>query len=106
MDRWQGQFTSALTHYSGGSQESGRSQLRLLAVRLTRSSQDISHDEAVGVAYLKDPMVKQVGSLRGISDMLDGVNNQSVFIYDISPLVLRANTSYVLITLVGPQTFL
>jgi len=35
-------------------------------------SQDISHDEAVGVAYLKDPMVKQVGSLRGISDMLDG----------------------------------
>ncbi|OAX40215.1 alpha/beta-hydrolase [Rhizopogon vinicolor AM-OR11-026] len=36
------------------------------------NSQDISHDEAVGVAYMKDPMVKPVGSLRGISDMLDG----------------------------------
>ncbi|KAG0708630.1 alpha beta-hydrolase [Suillus ampliporus] len=34
--------------------------------------QDLSHDGAVGDAYSKDPMVKQVGSLRGVSDMLDG----------------------------------
>ncbi|KAI6145529.1 alpha beta-hydrolase [Pisolithus tinctorius] len=34
--------------------------------------QDISHDDAVNEAYLKDPLVKQMGSLKGISDMLDG----------------------------------
>ncbi|KAH7883270.1 Alpha/Beta hydrolase protein [Phlebopus sp. FC_14] len=33
---------------------------------------DISHDQALNEAYLKDPLVKQIGSLRGLSDMLDG----------------------------------
>ncbi|KAG1758353.1 alpha beta-hydrolase [Suillus occidentalis] len=48
----------------------------LLAPWLTIPSgvkgQDLSHDKAVGEEYAKDPMVKQIGSLRGVSDMLDG----------------------------------
>lgn len=51
-------------------------------------------------------MVKQVGTLRGIGDMLDGVNNQFIFLHVISPLVLRASISYALNTLVGLQAFL
>ncbi|KAG6857746.1 hypothetical protein H0H87_004162 [Tephrocybe sp. NHM501043] len=31
---------------------------------------DLSHDPAVNDAYLKDPLVKQFGSLRGLKDML------------------------------------
>ncbi|EIW80281.1 alpha beta-hydrolase [Coniophora puteana RWD-64-598 SS2] len=34
--------------------------------------QALSHDPEVGKAFMKDPFVKQTGSLRGISDMLDG----------------------------------
>ncbi|KAF9243221.1 alpha beta-hydrolase [Melanogaster broomeanus] len=33
---------------------------------------DLSHDDSVNQAYLKDPLIKQIGSLRGLSDMLDG----------------------------------
>ncbi|KAI9568851.1 alpha beta-hydrolase [Boletus coccyginus] len=33
---------------------------------------DICHDDAVKEAYLKDPLIKLYGSLRGLSDMLDG----------------------------------
>lgn len=43
-----------------------------LTIPATVNPKDISHDEAVNEAYLKDPLVKQMGSLRGISDMLDG----------------------------------
>ncbi|TFK74689.1 alpha/beta-hydrolase [Pluteus cervinus] len=32
---------------------------------------ELAHDPAVGEAYLKDPLVKQSGSLRGIADMLN-----------------------------------
>ncbi|KAI6015590.1 alpha beta-hydrolase [Pisolithus marmoratus] len=39
------------------------------------NAKDLSHDQAVNEAYLKDPLVKQVGSLKGISDMLDGGEN-------------------------------
>ncbi|KAI6046316.1 alpha beta-hydrolase [Pisolithus marmoratus] len=39
------------------------------------NAKDLSHDQAVDEAYLKDPLVKQVGSLKGISDMLDGGEN-------------------------------
>lgn len=74
--------------------------------RLTVFSQNLSHDKTVGEEYAKDPMVKQIGSLRGVSDMLDGVDNQSVFLFDVSPLVLRASISCIRITLVGPQTSL
>ncbi|KAH6914033.1 Alpha/Beta hydrolase protein [Coprinopsis sp. MPI-PUGE-AT-0042] len=31
---------------------------------------DLSHDPAVGAAYVKDPLVKMSGSLKGVSDML------------------------------------
>ncbi|KAI6104891.1 alpha beta-hydrolase [Pisolithus croceorrhizus] len=43
-----------------------------LTIPAAVNHKDISHDEAVNEAYLKDPLVKQLGSLRGISDMLDG----------------------------------
>jgi hypothetical protein len=66
----------------------------------------LSHDKTIGEEYAKDPLVKQIGSLRGVSDMLDGVINYSVFLFDVSPLVLRASTSCTPITLVGPQTSL
>ncbi|KAG9312173.1 alpha beta-hydrolase [Chiua virens] len=33
---------------------------------------ELSHDSAVGEAYLKDPLIKLSGSLRGLSDMLSG----------------------------------
>ncbi|KAH0829108.1 alpha beta-hydrolase [Lanmaoa asiatica] len=36
------------------------------------NAKEISHDDAVNEAYLKDPLIKQYGSLRGLSDMLDG----------------------------------
>lgn len=39
------------------------------------NSKDLSHDQAVNEAYTKDPYVKFVGSLKGISDMLDGGEN-------------------------------
>ncbi|CAA7258986.1 unnamed protein product [Cyclocybe aegerita] len=32
--------------------------------------QDLSHDKEVGAAYLKDPLVREQGSLKGIHDML------------------------------------
>ncbi|KAH7928716.1 alpha/beta-hydrolase [Leucogyrophana mollusca] len=35
-------------------------------------AQDISHDPAVNEAYMKDPLIKQIGTLRGVSSMLDG----------------------------------
>lgn len=35
-------------------------------------AEDLTHDQAVNEAYLKDPLVKQQGTLKGISDMLDG----------------------------------
>jgi hypothetical protein len=35
--------------------------------------QDLCHDSEVNAAYLKDPLVKQQGSLKGISDMLSKV---------------------------------
>jgi hypothetical protein len=38
-----------------------------------RFLQDISHDPAVNEAYTKDPLVKFIGTLRGVSDMLSGV---------------------------------
>jgi len=34
-------------------------------------AEDISHDKEVAAQYIADPLVKQYGSLRGISDMLD-----------------------------------
>ncbi|KAG2358101.1 Alpha/Beta hydrolase protein [Suillus spraguei] len=34
--------------------------------------QDLSHDQTVGEECAKDPLIKQIGSLRGVSDMLDG----------------------------------
>ncbi|KIJ65994.1 hypothetical protein HYDPIDRAFT_110115 [Hydnomerulius pinastri MD-312] len=43
-----------------------------LTIPAAVNHKDISHDDVVNQAYLKDPLVKQVGSLRGISDMLDG----------------------------------
>ena len=36
---------------------------------------EISRDPAVGEAYLKDPLVKQVGTLRCITDMFDRVSD-------------------------------
>ncbi|KAF8421550.1 Alpha/Beta hydrolase protein [Boletus edulis BED1] len=33
---------------------------------------ELCHDDAVGEAYLKDPLIKLCGSLRGLRDMLDG----------------------------------
>jgi acylglycerol lipase len=48
----------------------------LLAPSLTIPSdvkgQNLSHDKTIGEEYAKDPLVKQIGSLRGVSDMLDG----------------------------------
>ena len=43
---------------------------------LADAIQDISHDQAVNDAYMKDRYVKLVGSLKGISDMLDGVRRR------------------------------
>ncbi|KIL00856.1 hypothetical protein PAXRUDRAFT_128902 [Paxillus rubicundulus Ve08.2h10] len=43
-----------------------------LTIPAAPDAKDLSHDDAVNQAYLKDPLVKPVGSLRGISDMLDG----------------------------------
>jgi hypothetical protein len=34
---------------------------------------DLSHDPVVNEAYMKDPLVKAEGTLRGIGDMLNGV---------------------------------
>jgi hypothetical protein len=39
----------------------------------------LSHDNAVNEAYVKDPLVIQNGSLRGISDMLNEVSILSPF---------------------------
>ena len=39
----------------------------------TDAIQDISHDQAVNDAYLKDQYVKLVGTFKSIGDMLDGV---------------------------------
>ena len=36
-------------------------------------SQQLSHDAEVNAAYLKDPLVKQSGSLKSIHDMLTWV---------------------------------
>ena len=38
--------------------------------------QHLSHDEAVNNAYMKDPLVKQMGTLKGVGDMLDRVCNK------------------------------
>lgn len=35
--------------------------------------QDLCHDDAVCEAHIKDPLIKLQGSLRGLSDMLNGV---------------------------------
>jgi hypothetical protein len=37
--------------------------------------QQLSHDAEVNAAYLKDPLVKQSGSLKGIHDMLTWVRS-------------------------------
>lgn len=34
--------------------------------------EDLTHDPAVNEAYAKDPLIRQVGSLRGVGDMLNG----------------------------------
>ncbi|KAF7968051.1 hypothetical protein HWV62_32120 [Athelia sp. TMB] len=34
--------------------------------------EELSHDPKVAEAYNKDPLIRQVGSLRGVADMLDG----------------------------------
>lgn len=51
--------------------------------------QDLSHDAAVNSAYLKDPLVKQSGSLRGISDMLTNVCHIFKFLVIITILLTR-----------------
>ncbi|KAF9228494.1 alpha/beta-hydrolase [Gyrodon lividus] len=43
-----------------------------LTIPAPTNYKDLSHDDTVNQAYLKDPLIKQVGSLRGINDMLDG----------------------------------
>ena len=40
---------------------------------LSNLFQALSHDPAVGAAYLKDPFVRLRGSLRGVNDMLSNV---------------------------------
>jgi len=34
--------------------------------------EDLSHDPVANEAYAKDPLIKQIGSLRGVGDMLTG----------------------------------
>ncbi|KAL4068655.1 Alpha/Beta hydrolase protein [Scleroderma yunnanense] len=56
----------------------GRQASRLvpaLTISALVNSKDISHDQAVNEAYMKDPYVIQAGSLKGLSDMLDGGEN-------------------------------
>jgi hypothetical protein len=36
--------------------------------------QDLSHDDSINKAYIKDPLVIQKGTLKGVSDMLDLVS--------------------------------
>jgi acylglycerol lipase len=61
----------------------------MLITPLSRSFptiQDLSHDATVNSAYLKDPLVKQSGSLRGINDMLTNVCHIFKFLIIITVL--------------------
>jgi len=40
-----------------------------------RRSQDLSHDSAFNDAYAKDPLIKPIGTLRGLHDMLSHVSS-------------------------------
>ncbi|KAI5118209.1 hypothetical protein M0805_004699 [Coniferiporia weirii] len=55
--RWVGGKVSLLTPYT------------LIPAQV--KAEDLSHDKEVNSAYLKDPLIKQKGTLRGISDMLN-----------------------------------
>jgi acylglycerol lipase len=43
-----------------------------VSIPANTNSEDLSHDPEVNEAYAKDPLIKQIGSLRGVSDMLNG----------------------------------
>jgi len=43
-----------------------------VAIPADTKSEYLTHDSAVNEAYAKDPLIKQIGSLRGVSDMLSG----------------------------------
>lgn len=42
----------------------------IITLDSNRPSQELSHDEERNAAYMKDPLIKMSGSLRGINDML------------------------------------
>lgn len=58
LTRWVGGKVSHLTPY--------------ILVPTDVKPETLSHDPAVGEAYIHDPLVKSSGSLRNVSDMLDG----------------------------------
>ena len=44
----------------------------------SKCSQDLSHDSKLNDAYVKDPLIKPTGTLRGLHDMLSQVSLQYV----------------------------
>ena len=37
--------------------------------------QDLSHDDEIAKAYMADPLVKQMGTIKGVNDMLNTVGD-------------------------------